>query len=387
MTVLQRSAMVCVCACGGASLICATPSPAAEWLMTPAGRMTSDYTDNPRLLAEGDDAAAGVVGELQTRFERRTERSRLQLQPRVRAARYKEDESLDSDDGYLEAGYDFQTEQSTWSTTVGYTRDTTLTSEVDTTGIVQTNRRHEALSVSGGETWALTPRLGVGGEASWLDNRYPDAGFTSLVDYEYRSASLFTRYAMTERSLFTVTANAGDLVVPDRDSSTRNATLRLGWSYLPAKLWTLDVAAGPAFVESDFGSDDGVVYKLDVRRSAERWNFNASAGRDLTPTGRGILTRRDQIAAGVSRKFTEFVSGGVSVRGIRNQDLLPQPGRHFQDVQYGRVDLRLDWRIAQHWSVVLGLSAATQSYDPSPQSARNHRASLGIAWNGATQRL
>jgi hypothetical protein len=339
------------------------------------------------MLPENGTSSAGAVGELQARIDSRTDRSRLSIQPRLRSARYQDDASLDSDDQYLDTSFDFSSEKSSWTAAVGLTRDTTLTSEVDTTGIVQANRRHEGISLSGSPTFALTQRLSAGGQLYWLDNHYVDAAATGLVDYEYRAASLFTQFSWSELSLLTLTADAGELVVPSQDSNTRNATLRLGWRYQPAPLWTLEISAGPSVVEADSGSDNGSVFKLDLRRNAERWSFNTSAGRDLTPTGRGVLTRRDQVSFGASRKLTEFVSTGISIRGVRNQDLGAQRQVTFEEIEYGRIDVRVDWRVSQQWTVALGLAAATQSYESRPDSANNYRASLSIVWNGQPQLL
>lgn len=339
------------------------------------------------MLAENGISSAGLVSELQAKIEGRTERTKLSIQPRLRSARYQDDESLDSDDQYLDTSFDFSSETSWWNAAIGLTRDTTLTSEIDTTGIVQANRRHEAISLSAAPTFALTQRLSAGGQIYWLDNRYVDVAGTGLVDYEYRAASLFTQFSWSELSMLTLTANAGDLVVPSQDSSTRNATLRLGWRYQPARLWTFEMSAGPSVVDTASGNDTGTVFKLDLQRNAERWNFNTMVGRDLTPTGRGVLTRRDQVTFAVNRKLTEFVSGGVAIRGIRNQDLGAQRQVTFEEVEYGRVDLRFDWRVSQHWSVALGLAAATQSYESRRDSANNYRASLSVVWNGQTQLL
>lgn len=360
---------------------------AAEWLVSPNARVAADYTDNPRMLQEGGESSAGAVGELSASIVRRTERTDLSLQPRLRSSRYRDDDSLNSDDQYVSLAFKHVAERAEWSAAANFTRDTTLISELESTGIVQANRRHEGLTLSGGPSFALTERVTAGAQLYWMDNHYVDAELSGLVDYEYRALSIFSSLASSELSNLTLTAQGGELVVPDQQSKTRDATLRLGWRHQPWSLWTLELSAGPAYVEAENGSDSGEVFSVDLRRQGELWTITANAGRELAPTGRGVLTRRDQIATDLNRRITDRLSAGISARWIRNQDLLPQPGIAFEEITYARLDLRADWRIAEHWSVALALGGATQEYDSTSGSAENYRASLSIVWNGQPQSL
>jgi hypothetical protein len=367
-------------------LLC-TAADAAEWLVSPTARASSEYTDNPRFLPDGGLSTAGAAIELASSLRRRSERSDLSLSPRVRSARYENDESLDSDDQYLDGQYTFATERSQWTVSSGFTRDTTLTSEIGATGIVQANRRHEGITVSAGPTLQATERVAVGAQAYWLDSRYVDAESTGLVNYEYRAATLFANIALSELEGISWTAQHSELRVDGQDSRTRSTNISLGWRYRPLALWTLDLSAGPAFVETDFGNDSGVVFSADLQRRSERWTSGLKAARDLTPTGRGVLTRRDQLVLSADRRFTERLSGAVAARWIRNQDLLPQPGVAFSEVEYGRLELSLNWRLTQHWTLSLAGGGAQQKYDSRPDGVDNYRTSLSIVWNGQTQSL
>lgn len=360
---------------------------ASEWLVSPNARVAADYTDNPRMLREGGESSAGAVGELSASIVRRTERTDLTLQPRLRSSRYRDAESLDSDDQYVSLALKHVAERAEWNASANFTRDTTLTSELGSTGIVQANRRHEGLTLSAGPTFMLTERVNAGAQLYWMDNHYVDAEFTGLVDYEYQALSVFSNYALSELSSATLAAQGSELVVPEQQSKTRDASLRLSWRYQPWSLWTLAISAGPTYVEAEYGNDSGEVFDVDLQRQGELWTITAKAGREMAPTGRGVLTRRDQVSIGLNHRITDRLSGGISARWIRNQDLLPQPGIAFAEVTYGRLDLRADWRVAEHWSVALAFGGATQEYDSTSGSAENYRASLSIVWNGQPQSL
>jgi hypothetical protein len=369
-------------ACGG-GLLCASAADASEWLMTPTARVVSEYTDNPRFFVDGGTSTAGAALEASASLRRKTERSDLSLSPRLRSARYEDDETLDSDDQYLDGQYTFITERSQWTASTNFTRDTTLTSELGATGIVQANRRHESLTVSAGPSLQLTQRVAVGAQAYWLDSHYVDAQATGLVDYEYRAGSLFANVAADEISTVTLTGQHSELRVDGQESRTRSSSVSLGWRYRPLALWTLDLSAGPAFVETDFADDSGMIFDANLRRQGERWNAGLRVGRDLSPTGRGVLTQRDQLALTADRRLTERLSASVLARWIRNQDL----GISFLEVEYGRLDLSLSWRLAEHWHLALTAGAASQRPETRSQSAENYRTSLSIVWNGQTQSL
>lgn len=375
-------------ACSNAGLFCTSAASAAEWLITPNARVAADYADNPRMLHEGGESSAGAVGELSASIKRRTPRTDLSLQPRLRSSRYREDESLDSDYQFFDAAFSYRTQRVDWAASAGFTRDSTLTSELGSTGLVQVNRTHEGIRVSAGPTVTLTERTTAGAQAYWLNNHYLDAEFTGLTDYDYGSLSVFSTYALSEKGQLTITAQSGELRVPSRSGANQqDSMLRLGWRYQPFSLWTLEASAGPSYVKSDFSSNDGAVYMLEVVRRAERWTFNASASQDVAPTGRGELTRRERIGIGLTSSITQYLSAGITLAGIRNEDLLSAPGTLADDVRYGRVDLQTNWRFAEDWSLSFAVGAATQSYASRPQSAENYRASLGIVWNAQAQPL
>jgi hypothetical protein len=142
-------------------------------------------------------------------------------------------------------------------------------------------------------------------------------------------------------------------------------------------------------VETDAGSDSGAVFGAELKRTAERWSFATALSRSQSPTGRGVLTRRDRALLSCSRSLAERLNASVSAQWIRNQDLQSQAGggAHSFYVDYGQLDLSADWRLARSWSLLLRLSGNTQKYNTGPDRAEGYRASLSIVWNGQPQTL
>lgn len=363
--------------------LCCQQALAAEWRIAPSAYIGTSYADNPRLMVEGGDAAAGAVGEFKTAIQLLTERSDFSLTPRWRSARYDQDESLDSDDQFVNARYQWISERSQWSSDIGLTRDTTLTSEIGLTGLVQSNRRHQAISVSAGPTFMVSERISAGGQLYSVDNSYEDSEGTGLVDYAYRAVSLFGSYAMSERSSLMLTASGGQLTAEGflGGIATRDSSLKLTWRYQPWDLWQLLVSAGPSYADSDTGSASGQLLEFEAHRRGDLWNFSTVAGRSLTPTGRGVLMRRDRVSLNGKRSLAERFDVSVSAQWIRSEDL-PQLGANTYYIDYGRLDVTGYWRVGQNWSVALQLSGLTQERESSTQRAEGYRALLSMVWNG-----
>lgn len=376
-----------LCACGGLTLLHASAGMAAEWTFSPGARVLTDYSSNPRLLVEGGEESTSAVGELSAMLRRRSERSEWWLQPRLYSEWHDNDDVLNRDDEYLRAGVTHYWERTQWNATLNFAHDTTVTSELGLTGITEDNRKHEGFSVSAGPSFMLSERTNAGAQLSWNHNHYRNAAFTGLVDYQYGALSGFVGHTLSDRTEWSVSLHAGELRVPvNPQADKQDASLTLGWIYKPWPLWTWSLSAGPSTARSDERSDDGLVFQTDLQHRGELWTFTTTAGRDITPTGRGELTRRDQLSVAVSRALTERLSASAAVRGVRNQDLLTQTGRG-EELEYGRVELRINWRVAQEWSVALGFAGATQKLESRRDGADNYGASLSIVWNGQSQFL
>ena len=380
----------CVALCVAGAALCAQQTTAAEWQAVPSGYVGTSYADNPRLLAGGGSSSSGTVGEVKASLKRATERSELTLLPRFVSSRYSDDETLDTDDMFATAGYRWVGERSEWNMNLGLTRDTTLTSELGSTGLVDSNRRHEAGSFTVSPTVMLTERVVGGVQMFVVDNRYIDADFTGLTDYRYTTLSLFSRVVLTDAgSALTVTAQGGELSTDGfRGFETRDGSLRLRWEFRPWLLWSAALSAGPSLVETDAGSDTGFVFDGEIKRQGDRWSLAANAGRSQSPTGRGVLTRRDEVHLSFNRAITERLSATVGARWIRSEDLLPeQAGVRAYQVDYARLDIGANWRLSRDWSLSLRLGGNTQDYELAAERANGYRASLNVVWNGQPQFL
>lgn len=383
-----RSGVVALGPLAGALMSTSPSACAAEFTVAPVVALSTDYVENPRLALHTDETHRGSVADVSTRMLARNELWRWQMTPRWRSTRYDDDDGLlDSDDRFIDAALERRTERGNWALTSGWTRDTTLTSELGTTGYVQTNRPHRGLTIGASGHWLATRHLTLGGNAQRQDHRYDDTDWTGLVDYTYDAVGVFVRTLLSSRSELQLTAQAGELDAPGRRMTSRNASARLAYQVQLHPHLQIGLSAGPAFVEAARATDDGAVYGLDAKYQRERLACNVSLERDLTPTGRGVLARRDQVTASFNYRWREHFSTALSLRGIQNKDVFATFGSGTQEVRYARAEAKADWQATPRWRVSLSLIGATQRYESDGTEADSVRALVGFVWTGQVMQL
>jgi len=364
-------------------MLTAAPIRAAEWLIVPGARTASEYVQNPRLMPKDGEDDATIVGEAYAQLAYATEVSKLSLSPRILASRFESDSNLDYDNRSLGADYNRAWETWKWATSANFVQDTTLTSELGRTGFVEANRVHEAASLSFGPTFTLSERAQFGLQGQGQKTHYRDALGTGLVDYNYVAGSGFVSCVYSESTQLSLTVRAGELRVPDvTGADKQDAAVRIGWNYSDDGLWSYNASAGPSYMKSEFLKDDGYVYQVGVKRAGERTMLSASLSRDVTPTGRGALTRSDQLYVELDRGITERLHVTLSINGVRNEDQLNQSGFEAPKLTYATANLGWNWQVAEQWSLSFSVSGSTQKYSNVPGSGDSYRASIGIVWNG-----
>ena len=379
------------------ALLGSSAARAADWEGTPSVRIGAEYADNPLLVPKNASTYTSSTGDgtadLSADVAKHGDGYDLSVDPRALFARYLNRSLFDHDDQYLNLAGDVKSERTTWQGSVNGTRDTALTSEVGLTGITDTNRRHESLTVSGGPNYQLTERMTLTGQGSWLANHYVDAAGTGLVDYRYLNGDVSDNYALTERSQLGVDVSAGQLSASLGQSRSTNYALQAVLTSRLTELWTATLSGGPSRV--DFGSGqkaDGAVYAVGLQHQGELYKLNAKVSQTVTPTGRGVLTKYDQLLLSASGSITERLSTVLTLQYSRNRDYLNSSATATgaYALRYYNVQEDLQWKLTPSWSLSLTAQAQRQytTVPPNPgANAYGYRVNLGLVWIGRPRRL
>ena len=124
---------------------------AEDWNIGSEASYRVEYDDNRTLKTTDQDSVVGHILDLKTDLSAEYDTAEIEIKPRISFERYtgtaSEDGQLDSDNGYLDMMASYFTEASRWGLNANYTRDNTLTSELEESGFVQTSKRREKWNI------------------------------------------------------------------------------------------------------------------------------------------------------------------------------------------------------------------------------------------------
>jgi hypothetical protein len=361
----------------------AAPALRAEWAVSPALTMEADWQENPRMQQHGnEEQVAGMAVVFDTAFTRKTALGGLSIRPRVDASSYPDAEDLESTNTFLDLSVNRKGERSGWSLDTGLARDTTLATELETTGIVDTNRRQRRATLASAFHRNLSHRASIGGEIGGQEIDYVDTQNTDLVDYSYLSAAVVGNFSASESTRFSATLRTNEFEAPDIAVRQRDYSLVAGVERIVSPNWSFGVNFGPSLVETESGdSDSGVLLGFDVTASGQRFGTKLSMLRSPLPTGRGVITSRDRLILSVSRALNERAAIVAAVQAIETEDVVYEANVAPEKRTYQRAELRFEHRVGRHWSASYAAVWANQTYQ-SANSAEQEQAVVSVTWHG-----
>jgi len=358
---------------------------AGAWSTAGDASLSTTYDDNVR-FAPGDkiaDELATLEGDLH--IDWMEDASQLSLVPRARTIRYRDYRAYDRSEGFLSLSGERKTERSHIDLRIDGSLDTTVTSELGFTGYSDTNKRRRGLNVSLSPQYRLTELLALTGSIAASFNRYVDARFTPLVDYDYKSVTLGLQRTLNERSTLALQASVGRMRVPGRAQYDKdNYQLVLDYNHQFGERWTTELAWGPSRVRSQafHRTDSGLVYTASLIRKGERSTLSLSATRTVSPNGLGALARRDVFGATLQRNVTERMTLDANANWSRVLNSSLDGGFSNSRLSYLDVGIGVRWKPAPTWTVSFGLGRSLESYGVPVTNAGKTIAQLGFNWAG-----
>lgn len=357
---------------------------AAQWSVTPGARIHLVTETNPRLLPADHPGAAdaqALAASFDVASERAAELLTTRFDAHVSQHRYRQDSALDRIDMNLAASLQGHGERSDWTARASAARDTTLTSELGGSGISSERYRHESLTGTFRTGWSATERVALHSEGGVQFDVYPGNG-DGLVDYRYRHLQFGGSGALDERSQLVLSARGGELDSTGGEGA-RDASVELRYERRIHERASFAAFAGPSWVDRrGRRSSRGERLGATFAHASERLSTALSLQRSIAPTGRGILSERDQASLTLSLRLTPRLEGSLASTYIRSKDVLSGRAAALSDVRYRHVAAGLNWRLLQRWSTSLQLGYSDQSLRGQSRPFHGLTAGLGITWDG-----
>ncbi len=387
-----------------AALAVAWPAWCAEWAFEPTVESRVTTTDNINLTPGVHEAVTGIALRPKATFARRTEATEVTGTASFGLNRYPDDSDLNSDDVNLAIASKLVAERSTYGLSAAFTRDSTLESELASTGIVQARRQRNLLHVSPTWNYSLTERSSVFADYQY-DAAHYEAG-SGLMDYSNQQASGGYQYLLSPRTALSVSGSYSRYETDTGSFLTNSYALNVGLNYDATDRLKLAFGIGTRYSNTriertdsfcEFGAlvvcqffgiplttvssttnigDHGLSFNASADYAWERTSANLGISRDLNPTGSGPLVQTDRLTAGIDHKFSEKLSGNATVSYLLSHYI----GGLGSDTSYYRLDCALGWKLDEWWTASAGYSFAYQKVKDAPQAANANTVFVSISY-------
>ncbi len=367
---------------------------AADWALTPAVSMNIINDDNLFLATQNKTSTWESEMGVSLGLSRKMENNSLELTQRVVGRHYDYQPALDRNDGYTSLQYGYNAERCSLDVKGTYARESTLTSELADTGIVQVVRKVTQSTISPQFSYQMTPRSTLKLIYDSLDKSY-DALVTEFSPYKTQAGSVNYTYALDETLQLQANATRSDVDIPDGaygypglSLQTKTDNFQLGFTYTYAEDINMSVLYGKRSSHDEIKylgyllfpatNSNGSTYNIVLSRTLTRGTVRLQLTRDYSPAGTGVVYETDNATLGMQYSFDERNSINLDVTYLNQK-----PGASsYSAVQrtYYSFQPGYTWQVAENWSLHAYYRYVHQKYDISADAAESNSVSLSMAY-------
>ncbi len=372
----------CLLGAGGVSHL-----HAAEWSVQPIFTMSTDYDSN-RSLSEGAQGSEEAVLYGDLKLQSALENTQILLEPKFDLRRYSSSIWGPGNDRSLNAALTW-TEERTKLTLTGFIADqTTLTTELLESGIVNGDTRRRTEQANGEWDWSQNELRQSFVQAAFMSAAYSGGPLVELElpGYRYPSAALGERFFMSERLTLSVSA-FGDALTSARQgesSHEEGGQVEVIDQYTEATSFDVSVGESKRSIAGDRGY--GTNAAATATHNLERGSVSLVYSRSLVPYGTGNLVERQQLTGTLLRPLTPDLDASFSLLRVQNNASTVRLG--LDRPYYNTAVAGLTWKMGESWLLQpQGSVALTKPVPPLESTAPfddrtvfEWRAQLNLVW-------
>jgi hypothetical protein len=364
-----------------AAMLHSSDAPAGVWGVDPTLGVVGDYSSNPALLNLPHTAETNGALLIDAPTTYNADAFELFVIPSFRLGNSKGYSSVASDYEHLNVKAEFDNERGAFAASAGMARDSSLYHDYLTDGA--TGVRRDAATADLNWQRSLTELINFDADGSFQRVRYGESiGAPTLVDYKYASIAPTLTWKTNAQNKLTVAANVGRYDSLDGTTESRSANLQAGISRQLSEIWSLTATAGysralnrlgtrePELVLTANGlaivyvpvklesAQNGTVYFANVTRQGSRLVLNATASRQLTPTGFAYLSRQDSYEVKGSFSLSDRWLLSADARYMKAQN--PQLQTVVTELTIKNLALSASWRWTEQLTLSMTASRVTE---------------------------
>jgi hypothetical protein len=344
---------------------------AAEWSAEPSLRVKGEYNSN-LLLFNGNNEVWGNWVSPGLKFKGSTESLEVEGNVKSDFVKYYGSTDRSLTNLYFPVRASYRLDRYTFGFEGGFTRDNTLRSELQQTGVVLAFTQRNLWTAN--PTWSvgLTERLNWQIGYQFTDAQYENGLSLGLVNYQVQAGSSALAYKLNERDQVQLTGEYVNFTTPDIQQQVSYYGVGALVSHAFSQSIIATASGGPRFVTStkDFSGGSASqhdlvwIFNAKIRKDFERSSVLIEGSHEINPSGFGTLLKTDRLGGTVTHNLTETVT--LSINGYvyyASAVASPSGSTAFPDSRYGAVSPKVSWKLGEWWTVDVAYTYAERAVD------------------------
>ena len=362
---------------------------AAEWSAEPSLAVKGEYNSNLTLSRIPGEVWGHWVSP-SVRFAGSTERLEVSGKAAGDFVTYYGDQNRSLTNGFFPVVARYSTERDVFTLDGSFTRDNTLRTELQQTGVVLGFTQRNLWSMSPSWTRTVTDKLSFQLGYQFLNATYENGRSLGLFDYGVNGGNLGLSYKVTERDDVQLTGSYTKLDVTDAGLKSGNAGGSLSITHAFSETTTVKAFGGPRFLDQT-----QTIGGISLSSNQLVWTFGGSlrtkwedawasldGGQEVNVSGLGVLVKTNRLGATVSKDLTETLTVSFAGQVFQIQALPVQGGGvQIAETQLISATPAVTWKLNQWWVLEASYAYVDRRVDVTNEFFHGNSAFLKLTYN------
>ncbi|MGC4095798.1 MAG: hypothetical protein QM706_01665 [Nitrospira sp.] len=359
---------------------------AAEWSLAPSVSAKGVYNSNLLLTPQAHDETYGYWVTPSAEVAGKTERLEVSSKIAADFVGYYGGEERRFANVFAPLSVQYRTEQDLIGFTGGLTRDNTLLSELQATGVVLQFAQRNQWTANPTWTRKLTETVSVQSGVQFNHTTYETA---RLVDYRLVGWSGGVLYQLNERDHLQLLGSFMHFRTADAGFRASFPGINLSLTHVFSESLTGTMYGGPKFLSSTSQAGDLDITSREtvwlagatMTQRFERASLQVSFARDLVPSGFGLLIQTNRGELTGSYDISETLACSLNVVGVLTSGKATAAiGGVFPDSNYVSLMPKLSWKFLEWWQAEVSYMYRRRDFDTAQDSAQSHATTFMVTY-------
>ena len=332
-------------------VVVAGPSLASEDRFEENAAFGGAYDSNRLLVESPENEMYGSRQRAGIKFLSDAEKYRIESGVKVIDEYLPESRENEVDQLKFDLGGSARSPKSLLNASLSIQSDSTLSTEVQSSGFVNENKDRLRSVASVGYNYSLSETDLINGGASYERVDYEDILPGQLSEYGYSGLRGGYTRSVSGRDQVVLSLFGSELENEDIKTNTTTLGFSIGWNRLLSASWSMDANFGRRKSEyvRDFGftefqnTNSSRITDFKLKYAGQRWQYSMLGSYSVLPGNAGELVNRKTLDISAWFPFNEVVgASGQLLYWQQRSDLTVSPGSDLDTLQ---ASLAVNWRI------------------------------------------